>query len=73
METREILLSEEHTHEGKKYYPGQTVVLPAEEAEWLCNTVVAKRVETAKVAENLPGTTENAQKITSRREVASKK
>ncbi len=48
MEMRKVKLVENHTHEGIQYYPGQTIDLPKEDAEWLLSVTAAERVSVAK-------------------------
>ena len=49
----EVTLVQNHTHEGKQYYAGQTVSLPEEDADWLVKAVIGTRVETRKQVEKI--------------------
>jgi len=55
---RLVRVTKPHTENGVTTYPGGEVLLDKEDAEWLCNSVVAERVEIANAAAKVPGTPE---------------
>lgn len=45
MSTRKVVAVNEHTHAGKKYYPGQTMELPSDKADWYCDLMGIERTK----------------------------
>lgn len=55
MTTRSVTLVTEHTHNGIRFMPGQTIEMEESEAKWYADAVVRQREERGETAASEAG------------------